>query len=160
MARELQIKEALDYMYDWLLVQNCRIQTRHTSLALQTFLGEFGITTFILYPMDLRKDYLQGIPTQSNIVDWLHSLHMRCLQYLFHHLHQEIHSRSSATYLVLARQNLTLDEGENYLALLAQNMRYSGGCQQSPTKQILSTSLYNIQVCIRNNLSCVLLVFT
>ncbi len=72
MARELQIKEALDYMYDWLLVLNCRIQTRHTSLALQTFLGEFGITTFILYPMDLRKDYLQGIPTQSKIVDWLH----------------------------------------------------------------------------------------
>jgi hypothetical protein len=72
MARELQIKEALDYMYDWLLVLNCRIQTRHTSLALHTFLGEFGITTFILYPMDLRKDDLQGIPTQSNIVDWLH----------------------------------------------------------------------------------------
>lgn len=37
MARELQIKEALDYMYDWLLVRNCRTQTRHTSLALQTF---------------------------------------------------------------------------------------------------------------------------
>jgi hypothetical protein len=61
--------------------------------------------------------------------------------------------------LVLARHNLTLDEGESYLALLAQNMRYSGGCQQSPTKQILSTFLYNFQVHIRNDLSCVFLVF-
>ncbi len=28
---------------------------------------------------------------------------MRCLQYLFHHLHQEIHSRSSATYLCFSK---------------------------------------------------------